>query len=220
MEFIKLVGGNGGILNGTTRFDFTNYYEVLPSNKLETALWAEADRMKGLAVTDENLKNQQGVVGNEVKVNVLNQPYGGFPWLGMPQYANENWYNAHNFYGDLKDIEAAKLDEVQAFFKTYYAPNNAALALVGDFDPAEAKAMVEKYFAAIPSSKLPPLPDLSEPRQTEREDSFAQRHTRQSPRAGLRLSHADAAIRPSITPWACWTRCCCRATTACSTKSW
>ena len=73
----------------------------MPSHKLETALWAEADRMKGLAVTQENLTNQQGVVKNEVKVNVLNQPYGGFPWLDMPQYANENWYNAHNFYGIL-----------------------------------------------------------------------------------------------------------------------
>src|SRR5580698_6149753 len=156
MEFIKLVQQNGGILNGSTRFDFTNYFEVLPSNKLETALWAEADRMKGLAVTGDNLKNQQGVVGNEVKVNVLNQPYGGFPWLWLPQYANENWYNAHNFYGDLKDIEAAKLDEVQAFFKTYYSPNNAALAVVGDFHPEQAKAMIAKYFGAIPSSKLPP----------------------------------------------------------------
>jgi zinc protease len=180
MEFIKLVQQNGGILNGSTRFDFTNYFEVLPSNKLETALWAEADRMKGLAVTNENLKNQQGVVGNEVKVNVLNQPYGGFPWLWLPQYANENWYNAHNFYGDLKDIEAAKLDEVQAFFKTYYSPNNAALAVVGDFDPVEAKAMIAKYFGAIPSSKLPPLPDLSEPVQQKektaaRKDPLANR---------------------------------------------
>jgi zinc protease len=136
--------------------------------------------MKGLAVTNENLKNQQGVVGNEVKVNVLNQPYGGFPWLWLPQYANENWYNAHNFYGDLKDIEAAKLDEVQAFFKTYYSPNNAALAVVGDFDPAEAKAMIAKYFGAIPSSKLPPLPDLSEPVQQKektasRKDPLANR---------------------------------------------
>src|SRR6476620_7598456 len=116
MEFIKLVQKNGGILNGSTRFDFTNYFEVLPSNKLETALWAEADRMRGLAINEDNLKNQQGVVSNEVKVNVLNRPYGGFPWLWMPQYANTNWYNAHNFYGDLKDIEAAKIDEVQAFF--------------------------------------------------------------------------------------------------------
>ncbi|HET9994773.1 MAG TPA: pitrilysin family protein [Candidatus Acidoferrum sp.] len=165
MEFIKLVQKNGGVLNGSTRFDFTNYFEVLPANKLETALWAEADRMGGLAVTEENLKNQQGVVGNEVKVNVLNRPYGGFPWLDMPQYANSNWYNAHNFYGDLKDIEAATLPDVQAFFKTYYAPNNAALAIAGDFDPAEAKKFVEKYFGRLKASEIPPQPDLTEPRQ-------------------------------------------------------
>src|ERR1700692_4201411 len=152
MEFIKLVQQNGGILNGSTRFDFTNYFEILPSNKLETALWAEADRMSGLAVNEDNLKNQQGVVGNEVKVNVINQPYGGFPWLDMPQYANTNWYNAHNFYGDLKDLEAATLADVQAFFKTYYAPNNAALAIVGDFDSAQAKQFVEKYFGGLKSS--------------------------------------------------------------------
>jgi len=165
MEFIKLVQQNGGVLNGSTRFDFTNYFEVLPANKLETALWAEADRMGGLTVTEENLKNQQGVVGNEVKVNVLNRPYGGFPWLDMPQYANTNWFNAHNFYGDLKDIEAATLPDVQTFFKTYYAPNNAALAIVGDFEPAEAKKFVEKYFGALKASDLPAQPDLTEPRQ-------------------------------------------------------
>jgi len=165
MEFVKLIQTNGGVLNGSTRFDFTNYFEVLPANKLETALWAEADRMHGLAITEENLKNQQGVVSNEVKVNVINRPYGGFPWLDMPQYANENWYNAHNFYGDLKDIEAATLADVQQFFKTYYAPNNAALSVVGDFEPAEAKQFVEKYFAGIPPSTLPPVPNLAEPRQ-------------------------------------------------------
>jgi zinc protease len=171
MEFIKLVQQNGGILNGSTRFDFTNYFEVLPSNKLETALWAEADRMGGLTVTEENLKNQQGVVGNEVKVNVLNRPYGGFPWLDMPQYANTNWFNAHNFYGDLKDIEAATLTDVQSFFKTYYAPNNAALAISGDFDPAEAKRFVEKYFGPLKPSQLPPQPDLTEPRQEKEKQS-------------------------------------------------
>jgi predicted Zn-dependent peptidase len=121
--------------------------------------------MKGLAITDENLTNQKGVVENEVKVNVLNQPYGGFPWLWMPQYANTNWYNSHNFYGELKDIEAAKLDEVLKFFKTYYAPNNAALVIVGDFEPEEAKGFVEKYFGPIPKSEVPPVPDLTEPRQ-------------------------------------------------------
>src|SRR5690242_12687250 len=165
MEMIKLVQQNGGTLNGSTRFDFTNYFEIVPANKLETMLWAEADRMRGLAVTEENLKNQQGVVGNEVKVNVLNRPYGGFPWLDMPQYANTNWYNAHNFYGDLNDIEAATLPDVQRFFDTYYAPNDAVVSLVGDFEPKQALAWVERYFGSIPAAKQPPRPDVSEPRQ-------------------------------------------------------
>ncbi|WP_340198880.1 M16 family metallopeptidase [Ascidiimonas sp. W6] len=167
MEFIQLVQTNGGVLNGSTRFDFTNYFEIVPAHKLETMLWAEADRMKGLAITQENLINQQGVVKNEVKVNVINQPYGGFPWLDMPQYANTNWYNAHNFYGDLKDLDAATLEDVSSFFKTYYAPNNAAISIVGDFEPEEVKIWVEKYFGKIPASELPEKPDISEPRQTE-----------------------------------------------------
>lgn len=171
MEFIQLVQKNGGILNGSTRFDFTNYFEVMPAHKLETVLWAEADRMKGLKVTQENLTNQQGVVKNEVKVNVLNQPYGGFPWLDMPQYANKNWFNAHNFYGDLADLDSAKLEDVDAFFKTFYAPNNAVLVVTGDFKMEEAKKWVQEYFAEIPSSQLPAPPDLTEPRQ-EKEQVF------------------------------------------------
>jgi predicted Zn-dependent peptidase len=171
MEFIKMVQQNGGILNGSTRFDFTNYFEIMPAHKLETALWAEADRMRGLAITEDNLKNQQGVVGNEVKVNVLNTPYGGFPWLDMPQYANTNWYNAHNFYGDLKDIEAATLKDVQDFFNTYYTPNNAVLTVVGDFDAAQARKMIEKYFSNIPAAKQVPAPDLVEPKQEQEKRS-------------------------------------------------
>ena len=165
MEMIKLVQQNGGLLNGSTRFDFTNYYEVMPANKLETMLWAESDRMRGLAITEENLTNQKGVVGNEVKVNVINTPYGGFPWLDMPQFANTNWYNAHNFYGDLKDIDAATLPDVQHFFTTYYTPSNAALAVVGDFEPADAKKMIAKYFGGIPSIPPAKQPDISEPKQ-------------------------------------------------------
>lgn len=165
MEFVNMVQKNGGVLNGSTRFDFTNYFEVMPAHKLETALWAEADRMKGLAITQENLTNQQGVVKNEVKVNVLNKPYGGFPWLDMPQYANENWFNAHNFYGNLADLDSAKLEDVDKFFKTFYAPNNAALAVVGDFSTDEAKKWIDQYFKSIPSAQLPPKPDISEPRQ-------------------------------------------------------
>lgn len=178
MEFIKLVQQNGGVLNGSTRFDFTNYYEIMPSHKLETVLWAEADRMRGLNISQENLTNQQGVVKNEVKVNVLNQPYGGFPWLDMPQYANENWYNAHNFYGDLEDLDSANLEDVRSFFDTYYAPNNAALSVVGDFETEEAKKWIEEYFGGISSAEIPPQPDISEPEQTEekrfvKEDSLA-----------------------------------------------
>lgn len=171
MEFIQLVQKNGGILNGSTRFDFTNYFEIVPAHKLETMLWAEADRMKGLNITQENLTNQQGVVKNEVKVNVLNQPYGGFPWLDMPQYANKNWYNAHNFYGDLEDLDAASLEDVQSFFKTYYAPNNAALVIVGDFEPSKAKEWVKQYFSDIPSAPVPEKANLTEPRQ-EKEQRF------------------------------------------------
>ena len=173
LQFIKLIEANGGVLNGSTRFDFTNYFEIVPSNTLQTMLWAEADRMKGLAITEDNLTNQKGVVSSEVRVNVLNRPYGGFPWLQMPQYANTNWYNAHNFYGDLHDIEAATLQDASSFFKTYYAPNNAALAITGDFEPAQAMAWVNQYFAGIPSQPQPPKADISEPRQEqEKRDSI------------------------------------------------
>jgi predicted Zn-dependent peptidase len=180
MEFIRLVERNGGVLNGSTRFDFTNYFEIVPSNVLETALWAEADRMRGLAIDSTNLANQQGVVKNEVRVNVLNQPYGGFPWLDMPQVANTNWYNAHNFYGDLAHLDAATVGDVNNFFKTYYAPNNAVLVVVGDFEPKQALAWATKYFADIPSVPQPPKPDLTEPRQTaekrsSRTDPLAER---------------------------------------------
>jgi zinc protease len=171
MEFIKLVQSNGGVLNGSTRFDFTNYFQLVPANKLETVLWAEADRMRGLSITQENLTNQIGVVTNEVKVNVLNQPYGGFPWLDMPQVANTNWHNAHNFYGDLKDLESATLVDVKKFFSLYYTPNNAALVVVGDFEPAAARDLVKKYFGGIPAGAPPKVPDLAEPRQEKEKQS-------------------------------------------------
>ncbi len=164
-EFIGLVNSNGGVLNGSTRFDFTNYFEVVPSHTTETFIWAEADRMRGLDITQENLTNQQGVVKNEVKVNVLNQPYGGFPWLDLPQLANENWHNAHNFYGELSDLDAATLEDVDSFFDQFYAPNNAVVVIAGDVDPAQTKEWVEKYFGTIPAGPPVQLPDISENRQ-------------------------------------------------------
>ncbi len=164
-EFIGLVNSNGGVLNGSTRFDFTNYFEVVPSHTTETFIWAEADRMRGLNITQDNLTNQQGVVKNEVKVNVLNQPYGGFPWLDLPQLANENWYNAHNFYGELSDLDAATLEDVDTFFKEFYAPNNAVIVVAGDVDPDQTLEWVENHFGDIPSGPPIVLPDISEDRQ-------------------------------------------------------
>jgi predicted Zn-dependent peptidase len=192
MEFIRLVESNGGLLNGSTRFDFTNYYQVVPSNVLETILWAEADRMRGLQITQDNLKNQQEVVKNEVKVNVLNQPYGGFPWIDLPMAANTNWFNAHNFYGDFEHLDAATLADVSAFFKMFYAPNNAVVVVSGDFEPASAKAWIEKYFAAIPKSKMPPPPDLTEPRQEKEKARGTHRPAREPARPRPRLSRSRA----------------------------
>jgi len=166
-EHVRIVNENGGVLNGSTRFDHTNYFELMPSNALELAMWLEADRMRSLKITPENLKNQQNVVSEEVRVNVLNQPYAAFEWLGLPQQANTNWYNAHNFYGDLREIEAATLDDVKKFFDTYYAPNNAVLVVVGDTTPDEVMKLAEKHFGGIPSRPQPPRPDISEPPQKE-----------------------------------------------------
>jgi predicted Zn-dependent peptidase len=178
MEFIKLLQASGAALNGSTRFDFTNYYEVLPAGALELALWAEADRMAGLQVTGENLENQKGVVSNEVRVNVLNRPFGGFPWLDMPQVANSNWHNAHNFYGDLRDIEAATLEDVQSFFNTFYAPNNAVVVVTGGFDSRQTLAWIRKYFGTIKPRQQPAEPDLREPPQ-----KAEKRHTKRDPLA-------------------------------------
>jgi zinc protease len=167
MQHIKLINSSGGVLNGSTMYDVTNYYEAVPSNALERVLWLEADRMRALKVDDENLRNQRDVVKEEVRVNVMNQPYGGFPWLDMPPVAFRNWANAHNFYGDFADLDAATLVDVQKFFRTYYVPNNAVLLLLGDIKPEEGAALAEKYFADIPKGATPPFADPAEPPQKE-----------------------------------------------------
>ena len=167
MQHIKLINSSGGVLNGSTHYDVTNYFESVPSNALERVLWLEADRMRALKVDDENLRNQRDVVKEEVRVNVLNQPYGGFPWLDLPPIAFRNWANAHNFYGDFADLDAASLADVQSFFKTYYAPNNAVLLILGDVRPDEGLALAKKYFVDIPAGAAPPFADPREPEQTE-----------------------------------------------------
>jgi predicted Zn-dependent peptidase len=166
-EHAKYVEANGGNLNGHTDFDYTNYFQTLPSNRVEMGLWLESDRMRSLDVSEENLKNQQNVVSEEIRVNVLNTPYQLFEWIDLWQNAFTNWNNSHNGYGDLVDVNAATIADVRNFFKTYYAPNNAVLTIVGDVDANEVKKMVEKHFGGIPSQPQPPKPDLSEPPQTK-----------------------------------------------------
>jgi zinc protease len=167
MQHIKLINSSGGVLNGSTHYDVTNYYQSVPSNALERVLWLEADRMRALQVDDENLRNQRDVVKEEVRVNVLNQPYGGFPWLDLPPVAFRNWANSHNFYGDFSDLDAASLADVQAFFKTYYVPNNAVLLILGDVKAAEGISLARTFFEDIPAGPAPGFADPSEPEQTE-----------------------------------------------------
>jgi len=166
-DHVKYVEANGGNTNGHTDFDYTNYYETLPSNRVELGLWLESDRMRSLDISEENLKNQQAVVSEEVRVNVLNQPYQFFEWISLWENAFTNWNNSHNGYGELSEINAATIQDVRSFFKTYYAPNNAVLTVVGDVDVNEVKKMVEKHFANIPSQPAAPRADLTEPTQTK-----------------------------------------------------
>ena len=170
MMHIRLVNASGGVLNGSTAYDYTNYFEVVPSNALERMLWLEADRMRALKVDDENLRNQRDVVKEEVRVNVLNRPYGSFMWLDLPQKAFDKFPNAHNFYGDFKDLDAATIQDVRNFFQHYYAPNNAVLVVAGDVKPAEVFEKAEKYFGGIAPRDVPPRPDISEaPQEAERD---------------------------------------------------
>ena len=167
MELVQRVQQNGGTLNGSTRYDFTNYFEVLPKHTLELVLWMEADRMRGPKITDAELDNQRDVVKNEIRVNVLNQPYGGFPWIDMAERAYANWHNSHNGYGDMVDLDAASLEDAQAFFDSYYSPANAALVVVGDFEPGGALQMVKRHFEGIPAQPRPEPADVAEPRWSE-----------------------------------------------------
>ena len=166
MDHVKYVQSSGGTLNGSTRLDYTNYYEALPSNALERALFLEADRMRSPAVTEENLANQIAVVKEEIRVNVLNQPYGGFPWLTLPPLLFETFPNAHNGYGGFEDLESATVDDARDFFDRYYAPGNAVLAIGGDFDADQAMALVQKHFGDVPRRAVPARPDFDEPAPT------------------------------------------------------
>jgi predicted Zn-dependent peptidase len=166
-EHFTYVQGSGGTLNGSTHVDYTNYFEVLPSSATELALFLEADRMRSVALTQENLENQVAVVQNEIRVNVQNRPYGGFPWITMPPVLFDTFANSHDGYGSFVDLEAATLDDARSFFDRFYAPANAVLTVAGDVDTAQVLRWVEEHFGDIPGRPLPTRPSFAEPPLTE-----------------------------------------------------
>ncbi len=163
----KLVEANGGALNGSTHPDFTDYFEVLPSNKLAIGLWLEADRLRGLQVTRANLDNQRDAVKQERRLSFDNRPYAGAIVERWPELAFRNWQSSHSIIGSFEDLDAATVADVRRFFKTHYAPNNAVLVVTGDVRAEEMRRLAETYFGDIPPEPRPPAPDLSEPPQTE-----------------------------------------------------
>jgi predicted Zn-dependent peptidase len=174
----RVIEGGGGVLNGSTRNDYTNYIASAPVSALDAILWLEADRMRHLDFSERNLKNQQEVVKEEIRVNVKNRPYGLFFWTDLTGRAFDKWENSHDGYGSFEDLDAANLKDVETFFNNYYGPNNAVMAIVGDVTPAEVFAKAEKYFGALPSRPLPAPPDVSEglntaERTLEQEDPLA-----------------------------------------------
>ena len=164
-EHFYLIFNNGGTMNGTTNEDRTTYFEALPANQLDLALYLEADRMRSLAITKANLDNQRNAVQEERRLGVDNQPYGksGEIQQGL---IYDNFAYKHTTIGSMEDLNAATVEDVAAFFKLYYAPNNAVLTLVGDFNPADALKKIKQNFEVIPRQPDPPPVDMTEPQQT------------------------------------------------------
>jgi predicted Zn-dependent peptidase len=163
LEHFRYVQASGGMFNGSTHLDYTNYFEVLPSNAFERGLFLEADRMRSPRITEENLDNQISVVKEEIRVNVLNRPYGGFPWLVLPPVLFDTFPNAHNGYGGFEDLQNATAEDASAFFDSYYAPANAVLGVAGDVDADQAIELIEQHFGGIRRRKKPPRQNFGEP---------------------------------------------------------
>lgn len=163
-EFFKKIADAGGDVNGRTMDECTIYHEVVPTEKLPMMLWAEADRMRSLAVNIDNLNNQKDVVKEEKRMNWDNNPYS-LAHLKIQEISYTNFSNAHSTIGSMDDLDAAPLDYVKLFFKTYYVPNNAALVLTGDFSPKVARPLIQKLFGTIPRGAAPPKNDITETKQ-------------------------------------------------------
>ena len=161
-EHFQFVMNAGGTMNGTTSSERTNYFETMPANQLPLALWLESDRMRTLAVTQENLDNQREAVKEEKRLRYDNQPYGQVFDL-LTSMVFKNFANSHSTIGSMEDLDDATVEDIQEFFRIYYAPNNAVLVISGAFETETTKELIEKYFSTIPSQPLPPSINVEEP---------------------------------------------------------
>lgn len=179
-EHFSYVESAGGSLNASTHNDFTNYFEKLPSNQIELALWLESDRMRSLKVTQENFHNQLETVKEEKRSRIDNQPYTPAA-LKFEELLFDNWSNAHPVIGSFEDLEASSVEDVRKFFRTYYAPDNAVMAIVGDIDAKQVHGLVEKYFSTIPRQTKPAAPNVAEPGQIKPKYAKVEDHHAQLP---------------------------------------
>jgi len=200
---LEAAGGRGGAdINGTTNWDRTNYFEQVPSNQLELALWLEADRMGTLlqAMDQAKLDNQREVVKNERRQSYDNQPYG--TWTEKLEgllFPDGHPYH-HSVIGSMTDLSAASLNDVESFFRTYYAPNNAVLVVAGDIDVPQAKQLVRKHFAAIPRGPaVPPLANMRVPTTVGREQRLVVVDS-QAPAPAVYIGYRVPAAKDSRAP--------------------
>lgn len=180
LEHFRVVQGSGGVFNGSTHPDYTDYFEVLPSAALERALFLEADRMRAPRITAENLANQVGVVEEEIRLNVLGRPYGGLPWIWLPPVLFDTFPNAHDGYGDFAHLEEATTADCADFFDRYYCPANAVLTVAGDLDVEQTTQWLHDHFDDVPSRPAPVRPSFAEPPLTAE-----RRHAHTDPHAPL-----------------------------------
>lgn len=162
-QHFAAIQGSGGTVNASTRQDYTEYYQSAPESALERILFLESDRMYAPKFTEQNLRTQLAVVREEIRRNVLDRPFGGFPWTGLPAVMYRRFSNAHNGYGDLDDLADATAEDCAAFFDAYYTPSNAVLTVVADAPEDHVAALAEQYFGLIPARERAAAPDLAEP---------------------------------------------------------
>ena len=200
LAHFRHVQSSGGVFNGSTHQDYTDYFEVLPAAALERALFLEADRLRAPTLTEANLRNQIDVVKEEIRLNVLNRPYGGFPWILLPPVLYDTFPNAHNGYGDFSELEQASLDDAAAFFDTYYAPGNAQVTVAGYLDVDEALRLVEKHFGDIPARADAHPPVVRRAAAGRRAPRGRARRARPAARPRGRLPAARPGRRPRRLP--------------------